>query len=85
MGVLEGALITLITIQSLILLIVAIAIVVIFVQLKKALDKVNGILQIGENIAEGVQSATKAGLASLVGSAIKESIKMLQPKRASKR
>jgi hypothetical protein len=85
MGAVEGALIILIVIQSIILLIVAIAIVVIFVQIKKAVDRINAILQIGENIAEGVQSATRAGLVNLVGAGVRESLKVLRQKKSSKK
>ncbi len=84
MDVLQGALVVLIIIQSLILLIIAVAIVVIFINIKKAVDRVNGILQIGENIAEGVQNATRAGLVSLVGKGITESLKLVSRRKSKK-
>ena len=82
MDILQGFVITLIIIQSVLLLILAVALIIIFFWIKEALDKINGVLNAAEDIAHGVQSATKAGLVDLIGKGVSESVKLLSKKRS---
>ncbi len=50
----ETALVTLISIWSIIFVVVGIFLIVLLISVKKALDKVNKILQTTENVTEGV-------------------------------
>lgn len=64
MSPLEIALVILVSVWTFIFVIMAIAIVVLLRGLKQALDKINHILETGENMVEGVGAAA-SGVASL--------------------
>lgn len=82
MGAVEGALIVLIIIQSIVMLIIAIALIVIFLSVKKAVDRVNEILSSAEDIVHGVRSATTSGMASFLGKGLREAINNFGKKKA---
>lgn len=71
MSTLEIALVILVSIWSLIFLIIALALLILLRQLKKALDKINNILQTAEDVTEGVKVPLKVaaalGLATFFG------------------
>jgi biopolymer transport protein ExbB/TolQ len=74
MGAVEGALIVLIILQSIVMVIIAIALIVIFFSVKKGVDRVNEILSSAEDIVHGVKSATSSGLGSLLGKGLREAM-----------
>lgn len=55
----EIALIILVSIWSFIFVIVAVGLIIILYQVKKAIDKVNKIIQTAENVTEGVGTPLK--------------------------
>jgi uncharacterized protein YoxC len=85
MGAIEGALIVLIIIQSIVMLIIAIALIVIFLSVKKAVDRVNEILSSAEDIVHGVRSATSSGVANLLGKGLREAVNNFGKKKTVKK
>jgi uncharacterized protein YoxC len=84
MAPLETALVTLVIIWTLIFVVVAIAMVILLVGLKRALDKINKILDQGEDMARGlgaVGKATAGGLAGLLVKAAGDRLKNSSKKR----
>ncbi len=65
MSALEIALVVLVSIWSLIFIIIAVAMLILLKELKKALDKINNILEDAENVTSGV-SAAATGIGKLI-------------------
>lgn len=73
MSVLEIALIVLVVIWSIIFLIIGIALIMIFLAVKRAITKANDILDKTENIANKVDLPSKVVIASIVAFMAKNS------------
>lgn len=74
MDILQIALVVLITIWTLIFVIIAVAIFLIFRAVKRAADKVNTILDSAEEIAENAKIPSKVAMAAVIGFLAKNSI-----------
>ncbi len=64
---LETALVILISIWTIIFILVGIGMIVLFIQIRKAIDKVNQILQTTEDIAERVEIPIRTISAGILG------------------
>lgn len=88
MSILEIALVILVVIWSLIFIIIAVALVLLFREIKKSLDKINSILSTGEEMAMGAKALSKVAGSSisalLSGGKKKEVIKKLIAKSSKK-
>lgn len=78
MSPLEIALVILVSIWSLIFLVMAIAMVILLIWLKKALDKVNRILEQGEEVANGIGAIGKVATTGAVGLLLREGVHQMK-------
>lgn len=76
MSPLEIALVVLVSIWSLLFIIIAAAMFILLKELKKALDKINNILEDAEHVASGVK-VVASGAASIFGKSRVASVKKL--------
>lgn len=67
MNTLETALVILVSIWSIIFIIFGVSMVVIFLSLKKSIDKINNILSEAEDLTHGVSVTGKAVAGSILG------------------
>lgn len=65
MSSLEGALVILVSVWSIIFIVLGVAVFIILRQIKKALDKINHILSRAEEVTEGVGTVSKIATASM--------------------
>jgi hypothetical protein len=82
---LETALVALVIIWTLIFVVVAIAMVVLLLGLKRALDKINRILDQGEDMARGlgaVGKVTASGLSGLLMKAVGDKLRKNSSKKS---
>ncbi|MBI2022217.1 hypothetical protein HYS93_05070 [Candidatus Daviesbacteria bacterium] len=74
MNLLETALVVLVTVWTIVFIIIAIAVLLVFFSIKKGLDKANKILDETEDIAKRIDLPSKVVIASILAFMAKNSI-----------
>lgn len=85
MGPLETALVVLVIIWTLIFVVVAVGMFILLLGLKRALDKINRILDQGEDVAKGIGAVGKAAAGGLAGLLIEKAGNRLKKRSSARR